>query len=184
MSGAAPARGIEWSESWDLGVGPMDDTHREFVASLGALGQAPEDALLARLDELLAHTERHFSTENGWMEMLPFPPLHCHVAEHQGVLDAMRLARDYVAEGKAEVARVLGRELLTWFDNHARTMDAMLAAVIKITGFDPADPRPVELPPELLAAAGCQSDHAAGCGGGACACHATPDSAAGSCGTS
>jgi hemerythrin len=159
---------IDWSPAWELGVDAMDETHREFVSSLGALADAPEDAILARLDELIDHTARHFSAENEWMAMLPFPPLHCHVAEHEGVLGAMRLARDYMAEGKLEVGRVLGPELIAWFENHARTMDAMLAAVIKATGFDPADPRPVELPPELLAGAACHAGHAAGCAGESC----------------
>lgn len=161
---------IEWSEAWELGVDAMDDTHREFVASLNALAEAPADALLARLDELIDHTARHFSAENEWMAMLPFPPVHCHVAEHEGVLGAMRLAREYVAEGKLEVGRVLGPELVSWFENHARTMDAMLATVIKVTGFDPADPRPVALPPELLAGAACHTEHEAGCAGHSCAC--------------
>ena len=98
--------------------------------------------------------------------------MHCHVAEHEGVLDAMRLARTYVADGKPEVARVLGRELGAWFANHARTMDAMLAAVIKLTGFDPADPRPVELPASLMGGgAACHAPTGHACAGAGCACH-------------
>jgi hemerythrin-like metal-binding protein len=159
---------IEWSQAWELGVGAMDDTHREFVAAVNALGDAPDDALQARLDELIAHARRHFAAENDWMAKLPFPPIHCHMAEHQGVLEAMGLARTYMAEGKLEVGRVLGQELAAWFANHARTMDAMLAAVIKLTGFDPADPRPVAIPPELAASVACDGEHPSRCSGLSC----------------
>ena len=166
---------IAWSDTWEMGVDAMDETHREFVASVEALGRAPDDALLARVDELIDHTARHFASENEWMTALSFPAMHCHVAEHEGVLDAMRLARGYVAEGKAEVGRVLGRELANWFANHARSMDAMLAAAIKLTGFDPADPRPVANPAWLQdAGSACHAEPVSGCGGSACACHTSP----------
>jgi hemerythrin len=127
---------IEWTDELVLGVEKMDATHREFVMQLNALGDAGDAALLAGLDAFIAHTVEHFEQENGWMENMEFPPIHCHKEEHEGVLSIMREVRSMVADGKFELGRVLVRELAPWFTNHAATMDAMLAQFIRAKGFD------------------------------------------------
>jgi hemerythrin-like metal-binding protein len=164
---------ITWSPALELGDARMDATHREFAAAVNAVTDAADADLLERLDDLIAHTADHFGQENRWMEMLPFPPIHCHVGEHDGVIDIMREARQYVAEGKHEVGRVLARELGPWFENHARSMDAVLAYVIRETGFDTANPAPVT-GPGPLGDRSCASVTA----GGACDLHEVPGEAA------
>jgi hemerythrin len=127
---------IEWSDALTLGVAKMDATHREFVDQLNALADAGDDVLLAGLDDFIAHTVEHFEQENGWMGSMDYPPIHCHLEEHEGVLGIMREVRGMVAEGKFELGRVLVRELAPWFTNHAATMDAMLATFIQAKGLD------------------------------------------------
>jgi hemerythrin-like metal-binding protein len=128
---------MEWSDNLGLEVPAMDNTHREFVDLLNALADAPDDALLAALDRFIAHTDAHFAQENRWMHALPFPPVHCHEGEHDNVLRLMREVRNRVAIGEIELGRVLARELPEWFRLHATTMDAMLAQVIRLTGYAP-----------------------------------------------
>lgn len=128
---------LEWTEALNLGVERMDATHREFVDQLNALAEAADGALLAGLDAFIAHTEQHFAQEERWMRGTSFPPLHCHAEEHAGVLGIMREVRGYVSEGRADLGRVLVRELAPWFANHAATMDAMLARFLSVNGIDP-----------------------------------------------
>jgi hemerythrin len=45
----------------------------------------------------------------------------------------MREVRGHLQAGNYEVGRVLARELATWFQGHAATMDAMLAHVLRRT---------------------------------------------------
>lgn len=126
-----------WSENFALGCGPMDATHREFVEIVGRLREADNEELPSRLDELLAHTEAHFSQEDAWMAETAFPPIHCHTGEHANVLDVIREVRRRVLAGDLEVARVLARELSPWFANHAATMDTALAKHMRDVGFKP-----------------------------------------------
>jgi hemerythrin-like metal-binding protein len=128
---------IEWTDTVALDVPAMDDTHREFVALLNALADAPDEELLAALDAFVAHTDAHFAQENRWMHALPFPPVHCHEGEHDNVMRLMREVRSRVAAGDLEIGRALARELPEWFRLHASTMDAVLAQVIKLTGYAP-----------------------------------------------
>jgi hemerythrin-like metal-binding protein len=129
------------SESWTgelaLGVPEMDDTHREFVALLDALAAAADDQFLRLLDRFIAHTEAHFEQERHWMRDVRFPALHCHEAEHDGVLEIMREVREHVARGDVHVGRVLVRELPEWLQAHVQTMDGSLAYFIRTLGYRP-----------------------------------------------
>ena len=128
---------IDWSDALELGVDQMDSTHREFVVLLNALAEVPEAKVLAAFDAFYAHTVAHFDQEADWMRTLSFPPIHCHTAEHEGVLEVMREVRGYLAAGDINVGRVLARELAIWFRDHAATMDAMLAYYMKAHGAEP-----------------------------------------------
>lgn len=131
---------LEWSGQLELGYGRMDDTHREFVARLNALHEAPDEQFIALLDAFIEHTVAHFEQEQRWMQDISFPPAHCHVNEHEGVLNIMRDVRRMVHdEGRREVGRVLTRELAPWFENHAGGMDAMLSFFMRCieAGVDP-----------------------------------------------
>lgn len=151
---------IEWSPQHELGVARMDATHREFIDCVNALHDAPDSDMLAALDKLLLHTIEHFEQENRWMSELAFPPAHCHVPEHEGILQITREVRGMIAEGKYEIGRVLAKELAPWFVNHAATMDNMLAAFIQARGFDPDLPieqQKLNLTNAIPAAASCSS---------------------------
>ena len=90
---------LEWSPQYELGVSRMDATHQEFVDCVNALHGATDDQMLAAMDALLAHTISHFEQENRWMELLAFPPAHCHVLEHDGILQITREVRGMIVEG-------------------------------------------------------------------------------------
>jgi hemerythrin-like metal-binding protein len=129
---------MDWTDSLALGVAPMDATHREFVDQVNTLAAAPDEALLGLLDAFIAHTEAHFAQESRWMRETGFPAIHCHEAEHEGVLGVMRQVRGYVADGKAHVGRVLAAELPEWLRNHIATMDGALAYFVKTLEYDAA----------------------------------------------
>ena len=169
---------MEWTENLELGVDRMDETHREFVAQLNALHAAPQDEFLPMLDAFIEHTVEHFAQEQRWMSEMEFPPMHCHLREHEGVLDIMREVRRMVSEGKTQVGPVLTRELAPWFENHARSMDATLAFFLRCHAAG-VDPRQV-----LAAQAGHPCAHGAGhaCGTAAAAGACEPMAAGEACG--
>jgi hemerythrin len=125
---------IQFSASLALGNSQMDDTHREFVALLNRIDSAPEDQRVAALDEFIAHSEAHFAQEQQWMEEKQFPPLHCHVREHEGVLEITREVRNRVAAGETHLAGVLAKAVAEWFTLHVTSMDAVLAMFLAQPG--------------------------------------------------
>ena len=130
---------MEWSESLVLGQGLMDETHREFIELLNRVAAAPDQEMLAVLDEFIRHTEAHFAQEQLWMEQMTYPPLTCHVREHDGVLETAREVRRRVAAGETRFGQVLARAVAEWFSNHAASMDNVLAMYMKNVGYKPEE---------------------------------------------
>lgn len=128
---------IEWDDHLVLDRGVMDDTHREFIGLLNRLADVPDEQMLEALDEFIAHTEAHFSQEQRWMEQMSFPPVECHVREHDGVLETARAVRDRVTAGETGLGRVLAHAVAEWFANHAASMDNVLALYMKDKRFEP-----------------------------------------------
>jgi hemerythrin-like metal-binding protein len=134
---------ISWNESLVLNQTVMDQTHQEFAHLLNRLADASGDELNAVLEEFIVHTEAHFAQEEQWMAQMAFPPMHCHSAEHKGVLEIAQEVRRRVAAGEAHLAKVLAQATAEWFANHAVSMDAMLATYMKQIDFEPGrDVRP------------------------------------------
>ncbi|MFN4063457.1 cation-binding hemerythrin HHE [Azoarcus communis] len=125
---------MQWTEQLELGLGRMDDTHREFVDLYNQVASAPAEQFLARLDAFIEHTEAHFDQENRWMEKVNFPG--CHRAEHDRVMVVLRDVRNRVERGDGFLGRRLIEELPAWFDNHVGGMDAALAFHLDSIGFD------------------------------------------------
>ena len=153
---------MQWNDEFELGLGKMDDTHREFVTCYNEVVNAAPEQFLERLDAFIAHTEAHFDQENRWMEKVDFPG--CHRAEHDRVLVVMRDVRIRVERGDAFLGKRLMEELPAWFDNHVSGMDAALAFHLDSIGFD------VETG-EIKSPAGACGD---GKSAGGCACAGSP----------
>ena len=113
----------------DLATGnpEIDDHHIQFVEALNAVSGASESDLVPLLTRLAAHCDEHFGFENRQMEESGFPPIGCHLGEHDMVQQTVREVLRRAEAGEPQFAKNLGPALAQWFDNHARTMDVMLA---------------------------------------------------------
>ena len=109
------------------GNAAIDRHHADFIDALNAVSTAQGDAVLAALDHLQTHCDAHFAFENAQMEASNFPPIGCHIGEHEMVTETVRAVRQRVAGGNWQIAQSLGPALAQWFENHVQSMDAVLA---------------------------------------------------------
>jgi hemerythrin-like metal-binding protein len=116
-----------WTDAYELGYPPMDQTHQEFVDVVGRLQHCADDALLTHLREFAAHTRSHFGAEDSWMRETDFPARDCHIDEHAAVMRSVEQVIERVAAGDFEPARRLADELAKWFPGHADYLDSALA---------------------------------------------------------
>lgn len=171
--------GFDWSAEWDLGNPVMDETHHEFVELLDALIRASDADFLSRLDEFARHSEDHFERERQDMESMHFPPMHCHQAQHDNVLAAVRDVRERVAGGDIIVGRYLAERIAEWFPEHADFMDRALARWIEFMQQGGAELRAGEVPDLSCGSScgsgaddshSCSSGEKTGCSGSGCDC--------------
>lgn len=113
----------------DLATGnpEIDDHHIQFVEALNAVSGAADSELVPLLTRLATHCDEHFGFENRQMEESGFPPIGCHLGEHEMVQQTVREVLRRAEAGEPQFAKNLGPALAQWFDNHARTMDVILA---------------------------------------------------------
>jgi hemerythrin-like metal-binding protein len=114
-----------------LGVDSMDSTHQEFIALVNSLGNATDEEFPKLFQELLEHTESHFTAENKLMEEVRFPPIEIHMGEHHRVLEQMRIISSKVETGSITTGRTFVLTIPQWFREHAATMDSALAGCVK-----------------------------------------------------
>lgn len=87
--------GIQWRESMSTGVARLDADHRELIAHVNTLGEilnAPTfDAKGAALGLLflLRYTQEHFPREEKLMEVIDYPFLADHKAQHDEATRAL-----------------------------------------------------------------------------------------------
>jgi hemerythrin len=120
-----------------IGDSVIDETHKEFVECLNGLARTDESGGLRALDLFLAHCESHFGQESRWMSELDFGAAQCHRDEHETVLSTAREVRRRVAagEGGSDMIRFLATAVAQWFENHAASMDTVLALYMKEHGY-------------------------------------------------
>ena len=121
---------FSWRDEYLLGYPPMDRTHREFVAVVGALVNCSDAGMEAALRRVLAHLETHFGEENRWMNEMDFPARGCHIDEHAAVEKSVREVLALVETGDTSHVRSLARALTDWFPGHADYLDSALSAWI------------------------------------------------------
>jgi hemerythrin-like metal-binding protein len=153
---------LPWSDALSLDLPLMDDTHREFVALLAVVAQAPDEALVDAWAALVAHTEAHFAQEDRWMRETGFAAANCHTTQHEVVLTVLREGLALGRVGRLDAIRQMAHELAIWFPRHTQSMDAGLALHLRGLGFDVATGALAH--PERLPAAAIT-----GCGSAACA---------------
>jgi hemerythrin-like metal-binding protein len=135
-----------WKERYVLGHAPMDAMHQEFVQRVNLLAEAASAsacreskiaAAAAAMENLLQHLEQHFAQEDFWMEKSGFPPRLCHAGEHQRVLVSLQSVLRMVRNGHSALGKTAARELESWFEQHAASMDAALAHHMRQVGYTP-----------------------------------------------
>lgn len=118
---------IQWSDAYELGYGPIDHIHEEFVAIVGQMQVAIDDELPELLQRFISHAKAHFDEENQWMVETNFPPRACHIEQHNAVLNSAFEVQQLLAEGDCAICRKFAQALAEWFPNHAAHLDSALA---------------------------------------------------------
>ena len=129
-----------WNETMSVGVGGLDDDHKELVALLNEMDEAVaagqnRDAINAIIDRLTESIKTHFAKEEALMAKSGFPGAAEHTREHDETLKAVL---EWQAHFRSSSAPMMSPEILSgfqsWLDNNIQGADMVYGPYLNAKG--------------------------------------------------
>ena len=129
-----------WNESMSVGVGGLDEDHKELVALLNEMDEAvacgqSRDAINAIIDRLMEAVKTHFAREEDLMAKAGFPGAAEHTREHDETLKAIL---QWQAHFRSSSSPMMSPEILSrfqsWLDNHIQGADLVYGPYLNAKG--------------------------------------------------
>jgi len=112
-----------WSEKYSVGVGEIDDQHKQLIALIerlnGAmrLGQGKQ-VLGGILSELVKYVGTHFATEERLMKTYGYPEYEQHRDKHQKMTQRVLDIQDEFETNRTNITLDVMKYLENWVDKH------------------------------------------------------------------
>jgi len=127
---------ITWNESLMVGIPDIDKQHQSLVVGINNLQDAMaqgkgKDFLEHLLDDMLAYSTIHFSTEENYFEKFNYDDAQQHIKEHRAFAKkVVEFKTDYEA-GKALLSIEIMTFLRDWLIHHIMVVDKKYYACFK-----------------------------------------------------
>lgn len=132
---------MQWDESLAIGVGLIDEQHREWIQKLNDVSTAMHSSVgtkrfVETLEFLRDYTRFHFETEERCMSEHKYPELDDHRKRHQELTQTLtRLEEDLDEEGITPALTEAVNTLLgNWLVLHIREVDQRFSSFLKDRG--------------------------------------------------
>lgn len=130
---------LAWNKAYSVGIQSLDDQHAALFDSLNELHAAmlknQEKPIIGRLlQDLLAYTQRHFSTEESLLAKAQYPGLDEHRARHQVLTAQVAGYAERFARGEAALSVHLIDFLRSWLTSHILREDRAYSGWLTQTG--------------------------------------------------
>ena len=125
-----------WNTRYDTGIKLIDEQHRELFQIVDRLRRSVQEgtdrpAVDALLQELVACSERHFATEETYMERFAYPDLTQHVAEHASMLTSLHELLAKFRESHQAMALMVPTFMEGWLKHHISDGDFGFVTFLK-----------------------------------------------------
>lgn len=112
---------------------PMDELHQEFLDIYNSVNGDDINSYKEKLTVLLAHSKKHFSQEETYMDEFVYPTQREHKDEHNKVLAEMQyfLSISESSFGQKMLKAYYLEKIPSWFDLHLMSMDSDLVYFLK-----------------------------------------------------
>lgn len=127
---------VGWNTRYDTGIKLIDEQHQELFRIVDRLrrmvqegaDRAPVEALL---QDLVACSERHFATEETYMERFAYPDLVQHVSEHASMLTSLHELLTRFQESHQAMALMVPTFMEGWLKHHISDGDFGFVTFLK-----------------------------------------------------
>jgi len=127
---------VIWNTRYDTGIRIIDEQHQELFRLLEALRTSVTQgvrrpAVESLLAELVASSERHFATEEGFMVRCQYPDLGEHMAEHAKMLSSLHELHSRFLESEQAMALMVPTFMEGWLKHHISDGDFGFVTFLK-----------------------------------------------------
>lgn len=134
---------IEWTEDFSVGVQEIDEQHKRLVSMLNQLNEAMKlgqgkqvvDRILFNLGD---YVQRHFATEEAYMEAGSYPELERHKDIHRRLTAKVKDYMERYEKGEPGLTLELLDFLTGWLKNHILQTDKAYSPYVKGVKIDQA----------------------------------------------
>lgn len=130
---------IAWRETYNIGVGEVDQQHQELVVKLNefldaCIQQKGKEQIVQTLTFLKEYTVEHFRSEEEIMLKYNFPEYQEHKKDHDDfVATVIELEKSIVAQGATVLSTLkLNRTLTDWLLTHISKSDMKIGQYLRI----------------------------------------------------
>ncbi len=114
---------IEWKDEFSVYIEEIDNQHKHLVELLNELNSAMRigkgrQVVGKIIEELIAYTQYHFSTEEKYFKMYNYEFTEEHTQEHNEFIDKIQKFQKEYEEGKLTVTIEVLEFLNAWVKHH------------------------------------------------------------------
>ncbi len=122
---------LEWRDDFRIGIAEVDHEHQALIDLINALhaslcADRSAERIEAFLGEIFARISAHFALEEKDMQVLGYPELAAHKADHERLLDDLRDIMDGVNDRGVLDDGAFAQRLAAWFSGHFSSHDVRL----------------------------------------------------------
>ena len=119
---------IEWDDKYSVGVLIIDEEHKKFIDIINKTIVAKEhrntrNEILKILNKISEYAQKHFRTEETYMEKFGYPEYHLHKDEHKGFSLGILSFRIKLHNGNYQIVDDIIKYLQRWLVKHIQNTD-------------------------------------------------------------
>ena len=129
---------LHWSPNLSVGVEALDADDRELIDLMNDLDaeigrEAGHDAIMRKLDQLIARTETHFRHEEAMMAEASYPEAEHHARLHEALMGEIWELREIHASG-TDIGPEIADFIKRWLISHIMESDKHLGGYLEGAG--------------------------------------------------
>ncbi|MBS1191393.1 MAG: hemerythrin-like metal-binding protein [Rhodocyclaceae bacterium] len=132
---------FNWSDSYNVGIGEVDEQHQVLVALLNQLHEAIREhrgkaASREILDRLADYTGTHFQLEESLMRRTRYPGFEIHRQQHEDLIQQVQDLQYKLDQENAAITFELLHFLKNWLTQHINDSDKRFGAFFQTASLD------------------------------------------------
>lgn len=119
---------VEWKQEYSVGIAEIDGQHKNFINLLNQTFSTLESEnrrvdLAKNLEDIIAHANEHFATEEKYFDQFQYPEGETHRREHHRIrTEVVKIKERFPEEGVAVIGELVVL-LEDWLLDHIMQYD-------------------------------------------------------------